>query len=132
MELLGTCSELLVAFLKHHQIAAVDDEGIVTLPEHPGKKFVLQVYKDGEKAVTLEAMCRLGTGQLMVERLAGFGETQEKAVMDAQGNFSNCVFHVWMSALLGRTNQFDERGLNLVSNCLLPDIPRNLRRTIRF
>ncbi|MCC7529462.1 MAG: hypothetical protein IT342_13140 [Candidatus Melainabacteria bacterium] len=106
MQLLGTCSELLVAFLKQHGIAALHDEGIVTLPEHPGYRFVLQVYKAGEKTVSLEAMCRLRTGQLMIERLGGVGETQEEAVMDAQANFANCVFHVWMSALLGNSNQF--------------------------
>jgi hypothetical protein len=106
MELLGTCSELLVAFLDHHKIAALHNEGIVTRANHPFPRFVLQVYKSGEKTVSLEAMCRLSTGQLIVERLAGVGETEEDAIMDAQTNFSNCVFHVWLSALLGRSNEF--------------------------
>lgn len=106
MEILGTCSELLVAFLKPHGIIAVHNDGIVTVPEHSNHRFVLQVYESGENTVSLEAMCRLPSGQLMIERLAGIGDTQKDAILDVQTNFANSVFHVWLSALLGKPNQF--------------------------
>ena len=104
MQLLGTGSELLVDLLKSHGIAALHDGGIVTLVDYK-HRFVLQVYKSGDKSVLLEAMCRLENGQLMTERLAGVGETQEQAVMDAQINFVGAVFHVWLAALLGKSNK---------------------------
>lgn len=104
MQLLGTCSEVLVNLLKSHGITALHDEGIVSLADSK-YRFVLQVYKSGDNSVLLEAMCRLDDGQLMTERLAGVGETQEEAVMDAQSNFVSAVFHVWLAGLLGISNQ---------------------------
>ncbi|MCW5821579.1 MAG: hypothetical protein KIT34_02190 [Cyanobacteria bacterium TGS_CYA1] len=107
MQLIGFCSELLVNLFKPHGIIAVNHkEGFITLPDHPAYRFALQVYKSNEKIVLLEAVCEFGPGQLMKERLAGVGETQEQAIMDAQRNFVSCVFHVWLSAFFGKSNEY--------------------------
>lgn len=107
MEVLGICSELLVQFFGSHGISAVynENEGTVSLPDFPPYRFALQVYKSGEGLVEIEALCEYTRGQLMREWLSGFGDTLEQAVMDAQLNFSSCVFHVWVCGLLGRSNQ---------------------------
>ncbi|MDX2104969.1 MAG: hypothetical protein SFY67_01075 [Candidatus Melainabacteria bacterium] len=84
MQLIGFCSELLVDLFKPHGIIAVNhEEGYITLPSFPSYRFALQIYKSSEKIVLLEAICEFAPGQLMKERLAGVGETQEQAVMDA-------------------------------------------------
>lgn len=106
MQLLGNCSELLVSLLETHGIVALNNEGCVTLPKYPCYRFGLLVYKSEENIVLLEALCEIGSEQLIRERLAGVGETQAAAVIDAQRNFVNSVFHVWLSALLGISNLF--------------------------
>lgn len=114
MQCLGNVSELLVALLQSHGITAVHEDGIVSLPDSQ-HRFALNVYKSGEKVVSLEALCKLGHGPIMREQLAGFGETQEQAVMDAQTNFVISVFHVWVSALLGISNQQTNEYIQKVS-----------------
>lgn len=106
MQLLGTCSQLLVDLLQPHGIIAVHNESHVSLPDYPTYRFALQTYKSGQKTVLLEAMCEFGPGKVIKEGLAGIGETQAEAIMDAQQNFVNCVFHVWISALFGKSNQY--------------------------
>ena len=106
MQLLGTCSELLVVLLQHHGIQTQENEGIVTIPDGPPYQFALPVFKGGEKTVELQALCQVAPGRVIREYLAGVGETQEEAVMDSQTNFIACVFHVWVSALLGKPNQY--------------------------
>jgi hypothetical protein len=108
MELLGSCSELLVSFFSTHGMNAVynDEEGTVSLPDYPPFRFALQVYESGPTIVDLEALFEWKPGHFMQEWLAGWGETQKEAIMDAQSNFVACVFHVWAAALVGKANPY--------------------------
>ena len=45
MQLLGTCSDLLVVLLQHHGIQTQENEGIVTIPDGPPYQFALPVFK---------------------------------------------------------------------------------------
>ncbi len=122
MPLLGTCSEILVALLEVHGITAVHEDGIVTIADKPDFKLALEVYSlEIPNVVQMDAIFLMGPGKVVREALLGFGESREAALMDAQQYFIDCVFHVWVSALLETTNHFVS-----IQNWTLSNVPREV------
>lgn len=118
MALIGQCSEILIELLKIHNIGAVNEDGIVTISEHPSFKLALEVHDlEIPNVVQLDAIFLMGPGKVIREALLGFGETREAALMDAQQYFVDCVFHVWVAALLDTPNAFSTEQTWTISGC---------------
>lgn len=108
MQAIGTCSELLVALLQSHGIVGIYDEerSIVTIPDHPGFMMALEISgsPNEKRMVAMDATFVMAPGKFIKETLAGYGETESEAVMDAQKQFVGCVLRVSCLACFARSS----------------------------